>query len=204
MALNDLELSLMAFPQRWVPTASTGGGTLRLNILLLPVGDPTQPLGGGPECAGPALPVLVTLSGPGALPNTDLTVPTLAMPLVLTPPPVAPTLFAQFASQFATSGITVTSTKLTTVSGARIMKSLPASYTSAIPFERPASGDVVIGDGYGCTLRAQAPGLNQQSPGTGADRTIAWGQVLSYALRQPALAQRLGVIYQVSVTVPAS
>jgi hypothetical protein len=205
MALNDLELSLMAFPQRWVPAGGTGGGTLQLNILLLPVGDPTQALGHGPQFAGTPVPVVLNLSGPAALPNTDTTIPTLTRHFVLTPPPVAPTLFAQFANQFAAAHITLTSGKLTTSqvsSVARIKKSLPASYTNAIPFESPASSDVEIGDGYGCTLRAQAPGLNHQTPGTGTDKTIAWGQVLSYALRQPALARRLGLIYPVSIVVP--
>jgi hypothetical protein len=200
MALNDLELSVMAFPQRWVPASGTGGGTLHLNILLLPVGDPTQPLGSGPPFAGTAVPVVVNLSGPAALPNTDTTIPTLARQLVLTPPPVAPALFAQLTQQFATAGITLMSNKPPAVSSARIKKSLPASYTNAIPFEGPASGDVEVGDGYGCTLRAQAPGLNQQPPGT--DTTIAWGQVLSYALRQPALARRLGLIYPILIAVP--
>jgi hypothetical protein len=208
MALDDLELSLMAFPQCWVPTGSTGGGTLQLNILLLPVGDPTQPLGSGPQFAGTPVPVVVNLSGPAALPNTDTTIPTLTKHLVLTPPPVAATLFTQFAAQFAQAGVTLTSGKLasgpqaTLSRFARIKKSLPASYTNAIPFESPASSDVETGDGYGCTLRAQAPGLNQQTPGTGMDKTIAWGQVLSYALRQPALARRLGLIYPVSIAVP--
>jgi hypothetical protein len=204
MALDDLELSLMAFPQRWVPAGGTGGGTLQLNILLLPVGDPTQPLGSGPQFAGTAVPVAVNLSGPTALPNTDTTIPTLTKHFVLTPPPVAPTLFTQFAAQFGRAGVTLTSGKLTktNVSAARIKKSLPASYTNAIPFESPASSDVEIGDGYGCTLRAQAPGLNHQTPGMGTDKTIAWGQVLSYALRQPALARRLGLIYPVSIAVP--
>ena len=199
MALNDLELSLMAFPQRWVPASGNGGGTLQLNVLLLPVGDPTQPLDGGPAFAGTAVPVVVSLSGPDALPSTT-TAAALTSQLVLTPPPVAPALFAQLAQQFATAGITLTSAKLATVSGARIKKSLPASYINAIPFEGPGNGDVQVGDGYGCTLRAQAPGLNQPPPGT--DQTIAWGQVLSYALRQPALARALGLIYSVSIAVP--
>ena len=51
MALNDLELSLMTFPQRWDGVA----GTLSLNLLLLPVGDPTAPLGTGPQFAGTAV-----------------------------------------------------------------------------------------------------------------------------------------------------
>jgi hypothetical protein len=199
MALNDLQLSLMAFPQRWVP--ASGGGALQLNVLLLPVGDPTQPLGSGPAFAGTAVPVVVNLSSPGALPSPGAGV-TLTSQLVLTPPPVAPVLFGQLAQQFATAGITVTSGKLATVSGARIKKSLPASYTNAIPFEGPASDDVQVGDGYGCTLRAQAPGLNQQPPGT--DKSIAWGQVLSFALRQPALARALGLIYSVSIAVPGA
>jgi hypothetical protein len=200
MALNDLELSLMAFPQRWVPAGGgSGGSALRLNVLLLPVGDPTQALGGGPAFAGTAVPVVVNLSGPGALPSPGAGV-LLASPLVLTPPPVAPVLFGQLAAQFGQAGITLTSGKLGTVSGARIKKSLPDSYTNAIPFEGPASGDVQVGDGYGCALRAQAPGLNQSPPGT--DKQIAWGQVLSYALRQPAVARALGLIYPVSIAVP--
>ena len=199
MALNDLDLSLMAFPQRWVPAGSTGGGTLQLNVLLLPVGDPTQPLGSGPAFAATAVPVVVSLSQPGALPSPGTGV-TLTSPLVLTPPPVSSDLFGQLAQQFASAGITLTSGKLGTVSDARIKKSLPDSYTSAIPFERPASSDVQVGDGYGCALRAQAPGLNQPPPSP--DKSIAWGQVLSYALRQPALAQALGLIYPVSVAVP--
>ena len=48
MALNDLELSLMAFPQRW----DGSSGLLTVNLLLLPIGDPTQPFGGGPQFAG--------------------------------------------------------------------------------------------------------------------------------------------------------
>jgi hypothetical protein len=199
MALNDLELSLMAFPQSWIPAGGAGGGTLQLNVLLLPVGDPTQPLGSGPAFAGTPVPVVATLSAPDALPSPGAGV-LLTSQLVLTPPPAAPALFAKLAAQLAGAGITVTSGKLGAVSGARIKKSLPASYTSAIPFETPSSHDVQAGDGFGCALRAQAPGLNQ--PPLGTDKQIAWGQVLSYALRQPALAQALGLIYPVSIAVP--
>ena len=39
--LDDLELSLMAFPQTW--TAATH--TLAVNLLVLPVGDPTGAVG---------------------------------------------------------------------------------------------------------------------------------------------------------------
>ena len=42
--LDDLELSLMAFPQTW--TAATH--TLAVNLLVLPVGDPTGAVGSVP------------------------------------------------------------------------------------------------------------------------------------------------------------
>ena len=51
MALDDLELSLMAFPQYW----DSAKEELSVNLLLLPVGDPLQPLGSGPQFAGTTL-----------------------------------------------------------------------------------------------------------------------------------------------------
>jgi hypothetical protein len=74
MALDDLELSLMAFPQQWLPGSQhSGGGILKVNVLVLPVGDPTQPLGTGPKFAGTAVHVVANLSGPNALPSTSTT-----------------------------------------------------------------------------------------------------------------------------------
>ena len=88
-----------------------------------------------------------------------------------------------------------------TVSAARIKKSLPASYTTAFPFERPGSTDFAVGDGYGCALRAQSPGLNH-TPARARTKSIAWGQILSYALRQPQLALALGLSTRSRLPVP--
>jgi len=198
MALDDLELSLMAFPQRW------GGGAIAVNLLILPVGDPTAPLGGGPVFAGTTVHLLANvIAGLEDLP-TSTTAPALSEPVVAQPPPVAPALFAALAQQFTAKGIPITSAKLTKkqVTHARIKKSLPDSYTNAFPFEVPRSPDVEVGSGYCCALRAQAPGLNEEQ--TGPDDSIAWGQILSFVLRQPVLAQALGLIYQFSIPVPAA
>jgi hypothetical protein len=200
MALNDLELSLMVFPQRWDgPT-----GILSLNILLLPVGDPRAPLGGGPPFAGTAVNLVVNLaSGLDALPSTA-TVPSKSLAFVAQPPVVAPLLFTTLFNRLVAKGITVTSSKLSTVpaAGARILKSLPESYTVAFPFEKPRTLDLRVGDGFGCALRAQAPALNATLPPP--DTQIGWGQVISYALRQPVLAGDLGLIYTVTLPVPAA
>ena len=200
MALNDLELSFMTFPQRW----DGATGSLSLNILVLPVGDPTAPLGGGPKFAGTSINLAINVAaGLDSLPSTT-TVPGKTQAFVAAPAPVAPTLFTTLFNQLVAKGITVTSGKLATAppATARVRKSLPDSYTQAFPFEKPRSADLTVGDGFGCALRNQAPGLNAPLPPP--DNQIGWGQVLSYALRQPVLAQDLGLIYPVTLTLPAA
>ena len=49
--LDDLELSLMAFPQSW----TAGTNSLAVNLLVLPVGDPTGPIGSVAKFAGTTL-----------------------------------------------------------------------------------------------------------------------------------------------------
>ena len=83
MALDDLGLSLMAFPQRW------GGGAIAVNLLILPFGDPTAPLGGGPAFAGTTVHLVANvIAGLEDLP-TSTTAPALSQPVVAQPPPVA-------------------------------------------------------------------------------------------------------------------
>jgi hypothetical protein len=209
MALQNIELSLMAFPQRW----DGPSGALTLNVLLMPVGDPTLPLGTGPKFAGTPVPLIVNFAaGLGALPTTSST-PSQTASFVATPPLAAATLFPGLQNQFFTQGITVNSgpkVTLTTAPSAqaRILKSLPTSYTSAFAFNGPASRDVSVGDGYGCALRDQAPKQIQTPPlkdkPLPPDNSIYWGQILSYALRQPALAQAMGLFYATSISLPAA
>ncbi len=199
MALNDLELSLMAFPQRW--NGSTG--VLSVNLLLLPVGDPTAPLGDGPQFAGTPVHLNVNIvAGLASLPSTS-TPFSQVTPFFAQPPTVAATLYTTLYNQLVAKGINVTTAGLSTPppAGARILKSLPPSYTQAFPFDAPRSSDLIVGDGYGCALRSQAPAANASLPGP--DTSIAWGQVLSYALRQPALASAMGLIYSIQVSIPA-
>ncbi len=47
---------------------------------------------------------------------------------------------------------------------------------------------------------SRAPPLNATLPSP--DNSIGWGQITSYALRQPVLAQDMGLIY--SLTLPLS
>jgi hypothetical protein len=204
MAINELYLSLMAFPQAWTPGATPADdSTLAVNVLALPVGDPRQPLGGGVAFANTPIHVIANISDSSDLPSTT-TAALVSRPLVLTPPAVATTLFDQLYTQSVAKGITPTTDAPSTTSTARIKKQLPASYTNAIPVEQPGP-NTFVGDGYGCELRGQAPPPygppTWNTPPIGPDTTIAWGQILSLALRQPVLAQALGLIYPLTIPV---
>ncbi|MDH6243827.1 hypothetical protein [Mycobacterium sp. OTB74] len=200
MGIERLQLSLMAFPQSWTPAATpTGDATLAVNVLVLPVGDPRAPLGGGAAFAGTAIHVVVNICDKSAGLPTTVSTPLVGRPLVLTPPPVATTLFDQLFKQSVAKGMTPT-TDPPSATTARIKKSLPASYTNAVAVEQPGP-NTEVGDGYGCALRAQAPPPN--TPAIGPDISIAWGQILSLTLRQPVLAQALGLVYPLTIPVPA-
>jgi len=201
MALNDLELSLMTFPQSW----DAAKQQLNVNLLFLPVGDPTQPLGGGPLFAGTAIHVkLQFISGLDSLPLTTSPI-ALSSPFVATPPPAALALFQGVRNKLP-AGTTVTSSKLAQApaAAARIRKSLPESYKNAFPFERARNDDFFSGDGYSCAVRGQSPGTLNPTPQPPPPKIIAWGQLISYILRQPLLAKAVGLVYSVPLPIPAA
>ncbi|MGZ3195916.1 MAG: hypothetical protein ACXWI1_02200 [Croceibacterium sp.] len=196
MPLMDIELSLMAFPQRWHGATST----LDVRILLLPVGDPTMALGSGPPFAGTAVHLVANIvAGLDQLPTPGVA-PAWTRAFVATPPAVAPTLFKALRDQLVARNITVVGGKAAKVPNQRIkiLKSLPASYTQAFPYE--GSRPDYFGGDYCCALRDQAPPPNTKP--ADPDKSIAWGQILSYALRQPALAEHLGLFHRVTLDVP--
>jgi hypothetical protein len=195
--LDDLELSLMAFPQSW--TAATH--TLAVNLLVLPIGNPLGPVGSVPKFAGTTLKLDLRLIPGEALPTSG-TAPVLTVPFVAVPPSSMIPLLTGLQGRLRT-GATITTGKVTAAqappAGLRIKKALPPSYTQAIPFSRPSNPDLfVVGDGYGCAVRAQDPGKTLPPPAP----TIAWGQLISYILHQPALAQACGFVYRTSVVIP--
>jgi hypothetical protein len=199
MALSDLELSLMTFPQSWNATRQQ----LVVNLMLLPVGNPMSPLGTGPKFAGTTVNLdAAFIAGLASLPSTTSPV-ALTLPYVATPPVGAVSLFNGLLAKLPPGTTVNTRTPSAPAASVRIRKSLPPSYTAAFPFERPRSTDVVTGDGYGCALVAQSPG-QLYPPQPPPPKIIAWGQILSYALRQPQLALALGLIYQVTLDVPAA
>ena len=190
MALSDVVLSILAFPQRWSPAG------LEARILLLPIGDPTVPPPGTnlPAFAGTAwslramvLPGLDSLLGPnpsaapGGMPTT----------FVATPPAGALPLFQALKSELVPVAPEPAPVRASRLSGVNIRKQLPDSYTKAFRFERPGPG-TTVGDEFGCALR-DTKAADKKDPKPKPDLT--WGAVLSFALRQPLVARALGLIH---------
>ena len=194
MALADVRLSILAFPQRWT------GAALQTHVLLLPAGDPTiaPPSSGLPQFAGTSwalramvVPGLDSLLGPdpGATPGT--------MPFTFTAaaPANAFALFNAIGAQFPIVPPDPPSTRQSRFQKIAFRKQLPASYTNAFAFERPGEGTTIDTE-FGCSLRDTPVGKREDPK---PPPTVTWGAVLSFALRQPLLARALGLLHDVTI-----
>jgi len=188
MAFQDLRLCLMTFPQEWDPALPQ----LTANVIVLPTGDPTvpDPALGGPAFSGGQrtlkaafITSLDQLPSPTAPPAEVKT-----FPLVTAAPSGAPALFASLAATYHI----VPPPTAAVPANLRIRKALPQSYMNAFPFEQPRTLDAIVGDGFGCALIGKNPNPTAPPP----NNDISWGQVFSYALRNPDVAEKLGILYR--------
>jgi hypothetical protein len=193
MALADVRLSLLAFPQAWAR------GALTARVLLLPVGDPETALDAGlPVFAGTSWPLRVTiLPSPDGLLGVAPAMSPGAFSFTFTaePPAGAADLYAALRIQLAPVPPKPIAQRVAAVATAEIRKQLPGSYTSAFSFERPEPGTTLT-DEFGCALRDTVPALETDGR---PPATVTWGAILSFALRQPELARALGLIYDIPV-----
>lgn len=197
MSLQHLKLSLMVFPQRWDDTSQPSNRpNLELRLLLLPAGDPLHQnlTPSGPPFAGTQLhlqaaiiPGLDDLPTPGAAGTTFF-------PITTPVPSDAVALFNQLpgANQVVSSPTKSLSSDL------QVKKALPQSYIDAFSFEQARRPFIVGEDEFACSVRAKQPGTpSDPAP----PKTTTWGQLLSFALRQPVLARALGLLYDVPIKV---
>jgi hypothetical protein len=179
---DSRRLSTMVFPQQW------SGTEIITNLLLLPTGDPTAAVGTELPFAQ-AQPVLRAAFLPGfGKPCWDPTIDPSSVvyvsPSGLTQPPFKADLFNGFAQQFKPT------VPARTATDGGVKKDLPPTYLAASGSATPDSDLFTSIDGYGCDLRGTAPDTTPV-PAT----TMAWGEVFSYALRQPLIAQAIGMSY---------
>jgi hypothetical protein len=194
MALNDLRLALLALPQRW------NAGQLTFSIIAIPNGDPlNQPLiGSGPPFAGATLNLdAVIVGGLAGLPMSSAA-PKATFPLGLMPPANAKATFQALANAVKPS-VSIVPTPPAAFQR-QVRKALPQTYLDARGPGTNAPGSATLTE-YGCALRLVKP------PPAKAATTTTWGEIISYAIRQPVLASALGLRYagltQLTITPPA-
>jgi len=189
----------MALPVRLIllPLLQGFDGTdLSFRLLMAPQTDPTAPPAPGLDpFAAAAFEVEVRLeTDPSMLPGGAA--PAAIRDRALPVPPDAVALCAALNAQFA---IDPSVGPIDGRIGApRIKKFAPTPYRQATGYGG-GNPDLVTDDSYHCAIKAPVPlgtSLKVEPP------VISWGKVLAQALRQPALAEALGLVRPLAVTPP--
>jgi hypothetical protein len=81
-----------------------------------------------------------------------------------------------------------------------INKYLPESYRTSFNFTNPRTEFARTDDGYYCAIRRSSK-RNELFRPTG--NGVSWGRVVALCLRQPLLAERLGLIYRLDIDLPS-
>ena len=194
MAIPSKPLNILTFPQHWNPATRL----LRLNILVFPTGDPIADF--DPPFPDANLAFAAHFSSLDQLPGIVPAGPTLVVDQdPLDRRQFFDALIATF-NQPATpaqpngSGFKVKPN----IAGPpppqpkAVKKYLTSSYRAATRFAKPRTQLTVTDDSYECALR---DGKLQEASATPPSREFYWEEILSFVLRQPMLAARLGLIY---------
>jgi hypothetical protein len=189
----NARISILTFPQQWQ------GNVLKLRVLVMPrnfnplIADQVAP--GTPAWvdASMALRARLITDGekyPSILEGDEsFSLPGVAMPANVRP------IFKDIEQQLG--GITSTQKLQGVKPNERARKYLPQSYRSSFNFTTPRTKDAAIDDSYQCTIRDKKP----IDPTFESKYDLSWGKVFAHCLRQPALAERVGFVYEVSVAI---
>ncbi|MEO8108984.1 MAG: hypothetical protein ABI594_03080 [Ginsengibacter sp.] len=80
-----------------------------------------------------------------------------------------------------------------------IKKYLPESYRNSFNFTNPRTPYAKTDDSYQCAMKK--PGVKDPLfPRT--DNKISWGRVIAFCLRQQDLAESIGILYRLNITLP--
>jgi hypothetical protein len=184
MSLADVRLRIFAFPQGW------DGAEISLRILVAPFGNPLLPLDPG---LNPFAQARLALSA-HLIPNVDrLPRPvdvTERVLLEVDTPADIEQVYTEVAAQFEVDPTAPAAYVPPTKT--RFLKMLMPSYLEASGFARPRTEFAVTDNRYVCAL-ADGPRPDKRPPRPPAPPK--WDAVLAMALRQPVLAERLGLIY---------
>ncbi len=185
-------LQLLPYLQEW------DGTRLFLRLLAAPQGSPVDPLlAGAPSFTNAAFIFEVRLvAGLGAIPTQGT--PFQPFPVPVPAPPQATALC---------NGLAATLPVDTTIApvdprraGLQFLKYTPPGYRDATGYTDGRNPFLVTDDRYHCALKSETPAgtvIKSEVP------KLPWGKVLALALRQPLLAEAIGLVRPLQVQPPA-
>jgi len=185
-------LMLLPYLQAW------DGDQLSLRLLAAPQGSPLDPLAPGePSFTDAAFQLELRLvAGLGAIPTTTTTFTSI---VVANPAPPQATAICQALA--ATLPIDPTVPLVDgRKAGTRMLKYAPPGYRNATGYGGSSNPFVVTDDRYRCAVSAPVPSgtvLKSDVP------NLSWGKVLANVLRQPALAEAVGLVREATIRPPA-
>jgi len=204
---TSTKLTLVPYLQRWDHATRT----LSIRLLIAPTGNPLEPLvampAGVPAFADAKFAFSVNISDTvGALPQRTLVDQVTMLPdpgggSATVNSPDARAIFTAIkaaleipdspaADTFSPQGRDLTK---------QVRKYLPVSYRHSFAFVRPRTSLAVIDDTYHCLMRCPPEPEPAQPP-----MVIGWGEALAFAMRQPRLAEALGLIVNLDVPLDAA
>lgn len=193
-------LTLLVFPQAW------DGTKIALRAIALPRGTPRAPLMTGVPGLGdaPAFEKGELALSVSIIPSLDkLPDPadvTEVVDVEMTSPEDRGPIFDAVEAQFSIDPTIEATTRNPRRTGRAIKKLLTPSYQSAFSFPGPRTEFAVLGNEYACAMRRGCQ-LGKPKPPPPAS-TRSWGQVLSQCLRQPKLAERMGLLFAADLPLP--
>lgn len=201
------KLTFVPYLQRWVPASRT----LSIRLLVAPSANPLAPLvnvpAGVPAFADASFAFAVSISDTvGALPQRTL----VDQMTVLPDPSAAPATLSSpnarviFAAIQTSLNIPDTAAADTFAERPRdlarqVRKYLPESYRGSFAFVRPRTSLAVIDDTYLCLMRCPPDPEPPRPP-----LVVGWGEAMAFAMRQPRLAEALGLVWTLDVPLDAA
>ncbi|MED3354356.1 hypothetical protein P4414_04135 [Bacillus thuringiensis] len=193
MATIPPKLTLAPYLQRW--DAKTN--TLSVHLLVMPTGNPLNPLGFGANPGPPFAECKLVfkafvsknwgqMPGFSEVDTTEILTPSL--------PANRHVLFNELAAQFNIKEKVVPDRSLKFM----VRKHLMSTYTNSFAFVTPKTKLASTDDTYACLVNCMPK--NPPTPKPIYD-SVSWSEVLSFALRQPRLARELGIVYELDVQI---
>jgi hypothetical protein len=195
---SPTKLNLLPYLQSW------DGVRLGVRLLAIPRGNPLDPLVDGQNPPGPSFATAHLVFDVRLVKGLDqmATTTSPSTSVVITPASTAQAeaLFKELAKQFQIDPAPPPANPRPT--NTTIRKYLPPTYRQAIGFSGARTPFVVTDDSYFCAISASPPKSYNKLPP--ADPMLPWGKVIAMAMRQPVLAEALGLIRPLEVTVPTA